>query len=234
VPEPEQYPLAINPPHEQTLDNFVVGPNIELLSVLREPPAGFSGLWISARPGNGRSHLLRGRLRRVLDRHGEACYIGCLDFGDNASGLHAALETAARYGSVVAVDDVRRIAGDHRCEELLLGVYQRLLQEGGQLLVAHTHPALGLEFSLPDLNSRMRSLLQFQVQPLDDDAKARLLSLRARARGYQLSTAVLSYWLSRGPRELGALLTDLEVLDRASLVNQQAVTIPLLKRVLGY
>ena len=45
---------------------------------------------------------------------------------------------------------------------------------------------------------------------------------------------MLDYWLARGPRDLGALLTDLDTLDKASLAYKQRVTIPLLKQVLGY
>ena len=44
----------------------------------------------------------------------------------------------------------------------------------------------------------------------------------------------MEYWLRRGPRDLGTLLTDLEVLDRATLSHKQTVTVPLLKQVLGY
>ena len=74
----------------------------------------------------------------------------------------------------------------------------------------------------------------FQIQPLADMEKKQLLEQRADARGYDLSQSVLDYWLARGPRDLGALLRDLDTLDAASLAQKQLVTIPLLKEVLGY
>ncbi len=234
VAGPLQFTLAIEHPHQQRLENFVVGENAELLAALQPPLGIFSGLWMSASVGAGRSHLMRGRCLLAQQSGVKVHYVGCADYVKNAGLLVNSLQLASTFGAVVAVDDVALVAGDSVCEELLMATYQRLLEQGGQLLVSHEQAATYLEFDMPDLNSRMRSLLHYHIQPLDDTAKSDLLQQRAFARGYVLSEAVVKYWMSRGPRDLGALLTDLDVLDRASLVRQQAVTIPLLKQVLGY
>ena len=89
-------------------------------------------------------------------------------------------------------------------------------------------------FCFADLASRLGSLQHFALQPLNDADKARLLQRRAEARGYDLSQAVLDYWLARGPRDVQSLLTDLDTLDRVSLLERRRVTIPLLKQALGY
>jgi len=57
-----QLALAISPPPEPSLDNFVPGENAELLAHLRELAAGRlaeSIAYIWGEPGSGRSHLLR-------------------------------------------------------------------------------------------------------------------------------------------------------------------------------
>ncbi len=231
---PQQYTLAIEHPHEQRLDNFVHGGNTELLQVLRSAAKGFVGLWIYGEANSGRSHLLRGRCLRAADLGESACYISCADYVHNPSGLHDALSHASVYGQVIAIDDVQDLHDMRELHDLLMAIYQRVFDERGVLLVTHTSTATQANFLTPDLASRMRSLQHYHIAPLDDEAKKQLLKQRARRRGYTLEQPVLDYWMMRGPRSLGALLIDLETLDKASLVNKQRVTIPLLKKVLGY
>jgi DnaA family protein len=231
---PRQYTLAIDHPHRQTLDTFVAGDNTELLQALRQPGGGFSGYWVFGDLGSGRSHLLRGCALAAQQDDVTVNYVACEDFAHHRQGLEAALHHAGQYGQLVAIDDVGAVVGDVELEALLLGVYQRLHAEQGRLLITHSRAAQGLAFATPDLASRMRSLQHFQIVPLSDDDKMRLLRGRAAHRGYELSQQVLDYWLARGPRDLGALLIDLETLDGASLARHKKVTIPLLKQVLGY
>lgn len=57
-----QLTLPLLPPAEPTLDNFVPGPNAELLERLRELVAGRGAeavIYLWGAPGSGRSHLLR-------------------------------------------------------------------------------------------------------------------------------------------------------------------------------
>ncbi len=231
---PNQLTLPIDRPHEQRLENFVPGPNAELVALLRESTSQFRGIWLTGPLHSGRSHLLRA----TCVFHGRdsvpVAYIGCEDFTHDRDGLQLSLGHASRYARVVAVDDIDVVAGDPDMEEALLAVYQRVFDLGGLLVFSHTAPAVDLSFQLEDLNSRMRSLMHFQMMPLDDTDKATILKQRADARGYALTEPVLNYWLARGPRDVTSLLMDLDTLDRASLVYKQTVTIPLLKQVLGY
>jgi len=231
---PEQFTLAIDRPHEQRLDNFVVGANDELFANLAKIRREFKGLWLYGDAGSGRSHLLRGRCLAAQLAGEPACYVGCAELKRQPGALAAALAHAAEFGRIVAIDDVGHVAGDVLCEEYLMAAYQRLLGAEGELLISHDEAAPNLAFTLPDLNSRLRSLMNFLIQPLRDADKAELLRRRANSRGYALTQGVIDYWLARGPRDVGALLTDLELLDRASLANQRVVTVPLLKQVLGY
>lgn len=227
----DQYLLPIDLQVEQRFNNFVVGENGELISALTSTREGFRGIWIYGERSSGRSHLLRSK---CLDRKQVSNYIGCRDFIGDSSALVNALTNSMRHGTVVAVDDVGEMLGNRDCEELLLGIYQRLIGSGGTLLVSHSTSSLVTQFGLPDLGSRMRALMNFAIKPLDDGEKATLLEQRASARGFKISQPVLQYWMSRGPRDMAALLDDLETLDRATLQRKQPLTVPLLKQVLGY
>lgn len=233
---PQQTTLAVDPPFVQRLENFVVGDNLEVMAGLAAANTAehFAGLWLCGQAGVGKSHLLRAACVVEQGKAIRSAYVGCLERGELARGLVQQLELASRFGSLVVLDDVGALCGHEDLEYLLLAIYQRLVQEGGALIVSFTLPATSLEFNLPDLNSRMRSLLHYQINPLTDEQKAELLAKRAAHKGYNLDPSVLAYWLTRGPRDIKALLTDLERLDRATLSQQRQVTIPLLKDELGY
>ena len=153
---------------------------------------------------------------------------------DRPELLQARLATMAEHGDVIAIDDVGVLIGDPQWEAQLIAIYQRLLAQQGRLVLSHAGSAHTLTFAIEDLGSRLRSLLHFRLQPLDDGGKADLLRTRAAHRGYELPDAVIEYWLTRGPRDIGSLLQDLDMLDRTSLRLQRPVTIPLLKQALGY
>jgi len=231
---PRQYTLAVDPPHQPSLENFVVGANAELLQVLRTSQPSFAGYWIYGESGSGRSHLLSACCRAAREQQRTAIYIAGAHRVQQPASLLADLEQAARGGELVAIDDIDYLLGDVTTELLLMAIYQRLYAEQGAMLVSHAGPAHVPTIHTPDLASRLRSLQHFQILPLSDDHKMALLQARASHRGYELSQPVLDYWLARGPRSVGALLRDLEILDTAALAQQRKVTIPLLKRVLGY
>ena len=228
---PYQVPLAIDRPLTQALDNFIAGQNQELLALLATRPRRFTGIWVSGPAKSGRTHLLRGCALAQSQAGERMVYINGM--ADLATSL-TSLEFAAAKSASVCVDDVSGLQGCAEAESLLMSVYQQVLQARGMFVVAHTRSSQQISFDLPDLNSRLRSLMHFDLAPLNDAEKAQLLKQRAKRRGYELNQAVIDYWLARAPRDTGTLLTDLEVLDRATLARKQTVTIPLLKRVLGY
>lgn len=231
---PQQFLLDIEHPHDQTLDNFVVGDNAELVDALGYTGQKFTGLWIFGQPDSGRSHLLRGACLAAQQLARQSLFIRASALVDRPDSLSELLARAVEDSQLVAIDDAGLLVGERVWEELLVALYQRLLTEQGVLLLTDTMPAPNREFALPDLASRLSSLQHFQIRPLNDEDKADLLRRRAGARGYELSEAVLQYWLTRGPRDIAALLSDLDVLDKTSLTQQRLVTIPLLKQALGY
>ncbi len=237
---PEQTTLELGLVQEQSFDSFVVGDNRELVDALRNRMRNgnrngdFVGYWIYGHTFSGRSHLLRASCLHAHREGRRSAYVGGADYPRGSPTLRRSLDYVADHGELVAFDDFEHVCGDSGLEQAIMTIYQRLLQERGTLLIADRRPAAILNFATPDLASRMKSLQHFEVRPLDDEQKARLLHNRAHAKGFELTQAVLSYWLARGPRDVGALLADLDRLDRASLAHKRKVTVPLLKSVLGY
>ena len=80
-----------------------------------------------------------------------------------------------------------------------------------------------------DLATRLATGLTYRVLPLTDGEKRAALAAHARARGFELSEDVASYLLTHARRDMGSLMSALDAIDRYSLENRRAVTVPLLK-----
>ncbi len=135
---------------------------------------------------------------------------------------------------LLCLDDLEVLAGQADWEEALFHIYNRIQQRQGRLLMAAAAAPRALGFQLPDLVSRLGWGLVFHLQTLDDEEKQQMLQMRAARRGLQLSDEVARYILSRGARGMGELFAALEQLDQASLQAQHRLTIPFVKRVMGW
>jgi DnaA family protein len=210
--------LDIAPGWQPTLDNFVAGRNLELLSALRHALAGGSErcfyLWGEA--GSGRSHLLQACVRAASDARRSAAY---------AQG------SVPQFAEMVAVDDVERL--DEAAQIELFNLYNRVRDSGGMLLVSGTQSPLHLRLR-DDLRTRLGWGLVYQVHGLSDEEKKQALMQHAQSRGFALPPEVTQYLLRHGRRDLPSLIAALDALDAHSLRLHRAPSVPLLKEILQH
>jgi DnaA family protein len=81
--------------------------------------------------------------------------------------------------------------------------------------------------------SRLGWGLVFHLAPLPDDVKAAVLKHAARERGIALADDVPAYLLTHFRRDMPSLMALLDALDRFSLEQKRAVTLPLLRAMLA-
>lgn len=206
--------LDIAPEWVPSLDNFVAGRNVELLSVLRQTTAAqILYLWGAA--GSGKTHLLQAMVARA-----------------RAAGrpAHYARASVPEAAGTVAVDDVEAL-GD-AAQIALFELYNRMREQGGLLLVSGTQapPHLSLR---DDLRTRLGWGLVYQVHALSDEEKAEALRQHAGARGFDLPPEVVTYLLRHGRRDLPSLLRVLDALDEQCLRLKRTASVYLLKEVMA-
>jgi DnaA-homolog protein len=214
--------LDISPEKQPSLDNFIVGRNLELLSALRHAIAGSSGercfyLWGEA--GSGKSHLLKACVFAALENKHSAIY---------AQGSVPS-QIPDKVTAVVAVDDVETL-GD-AAQIGLFNLYNRMRETAGMLLVSGRESPLHLQLR-DDLRTRLGWGLVYQVHGLSDQEKSRALTQHAHERGFVLSVEVTQYLLRHGRRDLPSLISALDALDELSLRLHRAPSVPLLKEIL--
>ena len=212
-----QLVLNIAPEWSPTLENFVVGRNVELLSALRHALAGTASercffLWGEA--GSGKSHVLQAVVEhaRVL--------------GQSATYAHAAVP---QFTQVVAVDNVEAL--DDAAQIALFQLYNQLRDSGGILLTSGAAAPAHLKLR-DDLRTRLGWGLVYQVHALSESEKTQALERHAQARGLTLPREVTQYLLRHGRRDLPALLALLDALDQHCLRLKRLPSVPLLKEVM--
>lgn len=214
--------LDIAPDSQPTLDNFVVGRNLELLSALRHALAGNSSercFYVWGETGSGKSHLLQACVHAALGMAQDAIYArGSIPLPGMDMGA-----------AVVAVDDVDELGDVAQIE--LFNLYNQVRENGGMLLVSGRESAVHLKVR-DDLRTRLGWGLVYQVHGLSDEEKALALSQHARAKGYALPPEVTQYLLRHGRRDLPSLMAVLDALDEHSLRLHRAPSVPLLKEVM--
>jgi DnaA family protein len=231
-----QLPLGIHLRDSASLDSFLPGPNAELVGVLgRLVGAGASHeqlpvmhfVWGGA--GCGKTHLLQGVCRAAASAGHTVAYLPLPDLADGDAGILAGLAGQ----SLVCLDDVQAIAGRRGWEEALVALCDGIRLNGGRLLASgrHAPPELGLQ--LRDLSSRLAWGPVYALRALGDEDKLQLLRQRARARGLEMPDEVGRFLMTRGSREIPALMDALDRLDHASLAAQRRLTLPFVREVLA-
>lgn len=218
---PRQHLLDLKPEQIPTLENFVPGGNRELLGRLRAlaAPDSFDAIYIWGPPGCGRSHLLRAVTDRGLPKrpitHAIACEIG------------ESLPLAP--GTLLLIDDVDQLSAAG--QSALFKTFNAARLAGLALLMSGPVPPRELALR-EDLRTRIGQALIYEIKPLSDEEKAEALQRHALMRGMRMDEALLQYLLRHGRRDLPALMSVLDALDRVSLEQQRPATLPLLREVM--
>lgn len=173
--------------------------------------------------GNGE---LLSRLRGLREgRCGEAVlYL----WGAPGCGRSHLLRACAREGVMIA-DDVDRL--DDAAQIALFHAINRARESGGTVLAAGPLPPARLALR-EDLRTRLAWGLVYEVKPLTDAERATYLRDEGARRGLRLADDVVAYLLSHVRRDMASLGAILDHLDRTSLEQQRALTLPLVREAL--
>lgn len=210
----QQLLLDIRPAARPTLDNFIPGPNRELLDQLRAwltDETADTALYIWGPPGSGKTHLLNA----LADNAGGMVWNGR---SDNVPDL-----------PLIAVDDVESLSDSMQIA--VFDLFNRARAVGRRFVAAGENAPAGLEVR-EDLRTRLGWGLIYRIYPLSDADRQAALVKHARDLGFDLEPAIASWLLTRASRDLGHLLQTVEALDRYSLQTKRRITLPLLKEIL--
>jgi DnaA-homolog protein len=228
-----QLPFDFSVSENFTFTNFLTsGKNAELVSLLEEFESYQDVVaFIWGKKGAGKSHLLQAICHANEEKESlQALYLPMQKiriFGPEVfKSLH--------HMDLICLDDFDCIVGEQDWEESLFEFFNRCREEGVKLLVSSENSPRGLNFELQDLASRMSWGVIYQLHELNDDEKLAALHRRAEERHLPLSAEVMQYIYTRHSRDLQSLLEVVDKLDQLSLSEKRRLTIPFVRKVLGW
>lgn len=198
-----------------------------LLKALSER-AEASQIFVSGEQHSGKTHLLQACCNHATNLGQRVSYLPLKALAGYGPGVTQGLDAM----DLVVVDDVDQIIANRDWEEALFALINQARTGQQRLLFSATENPRHLKCSLPDFASRLIWGETYTLQSLSDDDKNFALKQRATQRGFELNDRVLDYLSRHYPRDMGSLLSILEVLDQESIRQQSKITVPFVKQVL--
>lgn len=182
---------------------------------------------VSGIPGSGKTHLLLAMAEHARQAGLSSAYV-------SVSALRGALASVLplqRGHRLVCIDHLDAASGAYEDEEALFHFHNAMTDAGASIVYALLKPVQDSVFILPDLKSRLAQCEHVVLRGLDDAGRARMLQDAADARGIEIDAAAVQWMLRRFDRDAAALMSAIDVIDKASLAAHRRVTIPFLRDV---
>jgi chromosomal replication initiator protein len=229
---------------EYRFDNFIVSNGSSFAwtcarRICSGDPVTYQSLYLSGASGLGKTHLLMsiGNHLAETDSHAKALYVHCRDLIESLSrgdsGLPGNLGTPGSKIDFLLLDDIDRITGNFSVQETLYRIYNQTLEQGGKMVFAGRTPADKLEKTESFLTSRFKWGMTAELLPMDNEATAQLIQKLAEDLGLDIPDKVITYLLSRIPRDFQSVKSAVTRINEESLRQKHKATLPLVKTALG-
>ena len=171
--------------------------------------------------GSGRSHLLQA----CCHHYGSSIYLS------NLSSLSPDVLNGLEAREMICIDDVEEVLSDGCWQEALLHLMNRVKDRQHRLIIAAGKPAQLLSVTLKDLHSRLIAARSIETDRLTDEQKLKVLMMRAKRRGFEITQEVGQFVLRHNARNMRDLVNLLDNLDEETLRQGKKVTIPFVKQI---
>jgi DnaA family protein len=114
----------------------------------------------------------------------------------------------------------------------LFNLINNALQTGCRLVFTSSSEEGRINFSLADLDSRIRKFQSYEIFPISDEHLFKALKKISNLRSITLGEKEAQYLITYTKRNIADLVNILESLDQLSMENKRRITIPLIKELL--
>lgn len=176
----------------------------------------------------GKSHLLQACCYHASEQGQRVSYLPMKVLAGYGSAASRGLESR----NLIVIDDVDLVVGNLDWEEALFDLINNSRTGNQRLMFSASQNPRHLSCKLADLASRLIWGETYTLHALSNDDKNNALRWRAAQRGLELNDRVMDYLNRHYPRDMGSMLTILDVIDQESLRQHAKITVPFLKQVL--
>lgn len=233
-----QLVLPISKRKQTNLDNFISGENEQVLNHIRSILDGSSPYEqtsqrisvVTSNKSAGKTHLL----------------IGACDYAEKVglSSQYMDLELLKNMPpeilstycdkSLLCIDNLQMVEKSFEWQKAVFDVINQFIENDRHLLlIASTLAPENIEYSLPDLKTRLAWGINFSLFELNDLDKQHAISMHLASLGLVFSEDIVPFIFKRCTRDMSKIDKLVQTLDEASLQNKRKITIPFIKQILS-
>ena len=222
--------LALNFPHRPSLgreDFMVADCNKEAVGTIDLwPNWPYFAICIYGPEGCGKTHLANVFAQMVALQTAHPYRIPFIKAANLTKDLtHTLFETSPQ----IVIEDLQNLTN----QEALFHRYNTYRDLGGNILFTATAAPARLNFSLPDLRSRMNIVPALEIKAPDDDLLMALLLKLFTDRQITPSPELLDYLLKNMQRSFSYARKLVEEIDNISLAKKRAISLAIAKEAIA-
>ncbi len=213
-----QIPIALPVDPAMGEDDFLITPSNKDACLMADVFGRASpGVLLLLGPqGSGKSHLARIWQKKNAAR--------LIDFSH--------FDPQQNVPTTLVWEDADDTSWDKAAQEKAFHLLNLVKENRAALLITATQKPSSWNLSLADLRSRLNAVQVAALGLPDDALMAGLILKHVRDRQLRVSEDVLSYLITRLPRDGAAVAEALRQLDEASLSTKRAITVPFVREAL--
>ena len=226
--KPKQLTFPWNKVNKSSLEGFYTSQeNSHLVSILKD--ANFSDdLFIYGTKESGKTFLLQALCNSYSSMSKSSLYIPLNKVMNYGVEIFESLENM----NLICVDDVEEAISKIEWEKAIFNLINKALISKSRLILSSSQDLKSLNFSLPDLESRIRKIQSFELYPINDKDIFDALKYISKLTSINLGDKEAKYLVTYSQRNISNLVQILESLDQLSMEMKRKITIPLIKEVI--
>ncbi len=117
-------------------------------------------------------------------------------------------------------------------ENIIYSIINFVEQYNKYLIVNSINPINTIDFTLPDLKSRLKNCIYAKIEKPDDDMIFALILKHFSDRQIKIEKKVIEYITKRIERSYGKILDFIYKVDQFSLINKKSIDYKVIKKIL--
>ena len=222
----DQIPINFSFIADKSFDNFVIGEDSITVELLKDLTISNKAniIFIRGNHSSGKTHLclavnnLTNRSIFILNKKN----IALINF-----------QNILRYDSLI-IDDIDLLITNSTNEEIIFSLINEFILMKKSMIITSTEKLNNINFTIPDLASRLKWDQILEIPELNDSDKIKVLQKNAYERGWNLTPKVCDYIMNHYKRDLYFLCNCIKFIDEASLSLKKKITIPFIKKIIEY
>ena len=226
--KPKQLTFPWNKVNKSSLEGFFISEeNSHLLSLLKDSDF-LDDLFIYGTKESGKTFLLQAMCNSYSSISKSSLYIPLKKVMNFGVDIFESLENI----DLICVDGIEEVISKIEWEKAIFNLINKALISESRLILTSSKDLKSLNFSLLDLESRIRKFQSYELHPINDKDIFDALKYISKLTSINLGDKEAKYLVTYSQRNISNLVHILESLDQLSMEMKRKITIPLIKEVI--